>query len=72
MEIDKSHFYVDFSDRDDLSNDEKAALEMIQASLRPIERVDVLLQYVIDGKISPEQFETMTGLSYCFQDSILE
>lgn len=63
---DKSQYYIDFSDRDNLSNDEKAALERIQEIYRPIERVDLLLEYKVQGKITADEFEKMTGLPYNF------
>lgn len=66
VQYDKSQYYVDFSSRDNLTNDEKNALEKIQESLRPIERVDLLLEYKIQGKITADEFETMTGLPYNF------
>lgn len=66
IQYDKSAYYIDFSNRDNLSNDEKIALEKIQEMYRPIERVDLLLEYKISGKISTDDFETMTGLPYTF------
>lgn len=63
---DKSQYYVDFSDRDNLTNDEKIALEKIQELYRPIERVDLLLEYKVQGKITADEFETMTGIPYNF------
>ena len=66
IQYDKSAYYIDFSNRDNLSNDEKIALEKIQEMYRPIERVDLLLEYKMSGKISTDDFETMTGLPYTF------
>ena len=66
IQYDKSAYYIDFSNRDNLSNDEKIALEKIQEMYRPIERVDLLLEYKISGKITTDDFETMTGLPYTF------
>lgn len=63
---DKSQYYVDFSNHDGLSNAEKSALEQIQQTLRPIERVELLLEYKIQGKISSDEYETMTGVPYNF------
>lgn len=61
---DKSHYYIDFSSNDKLSDDEKTALERIQSLYRPIERVDFLIEYIVQGKINSDEFETMTGLPY--------
>ena len=61
---DKSQYYVDFSNNDKLTNDEKNALEKIQEMYRPIERVDFLIDYKIQGKITADEYETMTGLPY--------
>lgn len=66
IEYDKSAYYVDFIDRDNLTNDEKVALERIQEMYRPIERVDLLLEYTINKKITTDDFEKMTGLPYTF------
>ena len=66
ISYDKSQYYIDFGDRDYLTNDEKIALENIQALYRPIERVDYLLEYRAQGKITADEFETMTGLPYEF------
>lgn len=63
---DKSKYYVDFSDRDNLTNDEKLALAKIQEIYRPIERVEFLIDYKVQGKITADEFETMTGLPYTF------
>ena len=66
MTYDKSQYYVDFSDHTNLSNDEKVNLEKIQELYRPIERVDYLLEYKIQNKITSDESETMTGLPYNF------
>lgn len=66
QQYDKSAYYIDFSDRENLTNDEKLALERIQSTFRPIERVEFLLEYKIQGKISADEFEKMTGLPYNF------
>lgn len=63
---DKSHYYIDFSDNSLLSNDEKIALERIQETYRPVERVEFLLDYKTAGKITADEFEVMTGLPYNF------
>ena len=41
IEYDKSQYYVDFSNHENLTNDEKNALDKIQQMYRPVERVDV-------------------------------
>lgn len=66
VQYDKSQYYVDFSDHENLSNDEKKSLETIQEMFRPIERVDLLLEYKVQGKITADEFEKMTGLPYNF------
>lgn len=63
---DKSHYYIDFSNHENLTNDEKKALETIQQMYRPIERVDLLIEYRVNGKITADEYETMTGLPYNF------
>ena len=63
---DKSHYYVDFTKNSLLSDDEKVALERIQETYRPVERVEFLLDYKAAGKITADEFEQMTGLPYNF------
>ena len=64
MLYDKSQYYVDFSNRDNLSNEDKKNLETIQSSYRPIERVDFLTDYRLTGKITNDDYEKMTGVPY--------
>lgn len=63
---DKSAYYVDFSNRTNLTDAEKTALESIQNLYRPIERVEFLIDYRAQDKITADDFETMTGLPYNF------
>ena len=58
--------YINFSSRDDLTDDDKKALQEIQEFHLPIERVDPLLEFKYAGKITTDDFETMTGLPYSF------
>jgi len=67
QQYDKSFYYIDFSGRDNLTDDEKKALEEIQNSYRPIERVELLLEYRITDKITADEFEQMTGLPYNYE-----
>lgn len=64
IQYDKSHYYVDFTNHENLTNDEKSALDKIQQSYRPMERVDLLIGYKIQGKITADEFEKMTGVPY--------
>ncbi len=66
IQYDKSAYYVDFSNRENLTNDEKQSLEKIQELYRPIERVDFLLDFRALGKITSDDYETMTGLPYSY------
>lgn len=66
VQYDKSQYYVDFSNHDSLTTDEKNSLERIQQMFRPIERVDLLLDYKAQGKITADEYEKMTGLPYNF------
>ena len=66
IQYDKSQYYIDFSNNDNLTNDEKSALERIQSTYRPMERVDFLIEYKVSGKITSDEFEKMTGLPYDF------
>lgn len=61
---DNSVYYVDFSNNDKLTNDEKNALEKIQKEYRPIERAEFLVAYRIQEKITADEFEIMTGIPY--------
>lgn len=64
MAYDKSQYYIDFSNNDKLTTDEKNALEKIQALYKPIERVTYLVEYLVNSKITCDDFETMTGIPY--------
>lgn len=64
IQYDKSQYYVDFSDRDNLTKDEKIALERIQEMYKPIERVNFLIEYKVSCKITADDFEKMTGIPY--------
>lgn len=66
QQYDKSYYYIDFSNHENLTEDEKKALEMIQQMYRPMERVDLLLSYKVSGKITADEYEKMTGLPYTF------
>jgi len=63
---DLSTFYIDFSDNILMTDDEKVAIERIQQEFRPIERTELLLEYLAEKKITDDQFEKMTGLPYLF------
>ena len=67
VQYDKSQYYIDFNNHNNLTNDEKSALEKIQQLYRPIERVDLLIEYKVTGKITADEFEKMTGLPYSFE-----
>lgn len=58
--------YIDFSDRENLTTTERKALYTIQKLYKPIERVDFLLEYMADGKLTNDDFEYMTGLPYTY------
>ena len=64
VQYDKSQYYIDFSNHANLTNDEKMALEAIQLQYRPLERVTYLIEYRIQGKITADEYETMTGVPY--------
>ena len=66
MACDLSQYYIDFSNHDKLTIDEKNALEVIQRQYRPLERVTYLMEYKIMGKITADEYETMTGVPYEF------
>lgn len=61
---DISAFYIDFSDHPNLTDEEKKALHTIQETYRPLERVDLLVDYRVSNKITSDEFEKMTGLPY--------
>ena len=66
IQYDKSMYYVDFSKNAMLTDEEKNALEKIQELYRPIERVPFLNEYRIEGKISADEYEQMTGIPYSY------
>jgi hypothetical protein len=63
---DKSKFYIDFSSRPNISDDDKKKLEDIQNNYRPIERSELLNEFRVNGTITSDEYETMTGLPYDF------
>lgn len=62
--LDLSQYYIDFSNRDNLTDVEKNDLKNIQDTYRPIERVEYLNDYRLMGKITEDDYETMTGVPY--------
>lgn len=62
--LDLSRYYVDFSNRSDLTDTDKDNLKTIQDTYRPIERVEYLNEYRLMGKITEDDYETMTGVPY--------
>jgi len=63
---DKSFFYVDFSNRDNLTDDQKVALERIQELYLPLERAAFLSEYRNLGLITSDDYEQITGIPYNF------
>lgn len=57
-------YFVDFSDSKLLTEEEKINIKDIQDKYRPMERVDFLMDYRTQGKITEDEFETMTGVPY--------
>jgi len=64
---DESKYYIDFSNRENLNDYEKETLENIQKNYKPIERVDLVMEFVVDGRISVDDFEALTGLIYSYR-----
>lgn len=63
IQYDEGQYYIDFSDRDNLTSEDKEALENIQ-TYRPMERVDFLSDYLLSGKITDDDYEKMTGIPF--------
>ena len=64
--VDKSHYYIDFSSSDKLTDEEKIALERIQELYRPVERAELLNEYRVQGKLTDDEYITLTGIPYAF------
>lgn len=62
-----SKFFIDFSFHDDLTEEEKRDLEQIQENFRPMERVEYLIPYRLEGKLTDDEFEQLTGVPYGFE-----
>lgn len=62
-----SKFFIDFSSHDNLTDDEKRDLEQIQENFRPMERVEYLIPYRLEGKLTDDEFEQLTGVPYGFE-----
>lgn len=61
---DKSYYYVDFSERENLTEDQKVALENIQKIYLPIDRAAFLSEYRAMGLITNDDFHFCTGIPY--------
>jgi len=64
---DESKYYIDFSNRENLNDNEKQTLETIQKNYKPIERVDLIMEFIINDKITIDDFEALTGLIYSYR-----
>ena len=62
----ENDYYIDFTDRQNLSDNDKKTLEEIQKKYRPVERAEYLNEFVYSGKITTDDMETMTGIPYSF------
>ena len=67
ISYDISKYYVDFSKRENLTEFEKETLENIQKNYKPIERIDLINEFIINGKITIDDFESLTGLIYSYR-----
>lgn len=66
MAYDPSRYYIDFAQRNNLSDDQKISLEKIQQTYLPLERAPYLAEYRVNNFITDDDYETMTGIPYCF------
>jgi hypothetical protein len=64
--LDKSYYYIDFTDNQKLTSDQKLALQRIQELYLPFERAAFLGEYRSDGLITDEDYSTMTGIPWNF------
>lgn len=67
MKYNPADYYIDFSDRADMSDTDKIALERIQKTYLPIERATFLQDYRYMGKITDDEYEKMTGIPYRYE-----
>ena len=65
--FDKSYYYVDFSKRNNLTDDQKIALERIQEVYLPIERAAFLSEYRAFELITDDDYRTLTGIPYIYE-----
>lgn len=66
MKYNPANYYVDFSNRSNLSDVDKKALQNIQELYLPLVRAEYLQEYRASGKINDDDFERMTGIPYKF------
>lgn len=59
---DKNKYKIDFSNDPRMSEEDKQILSNIQENYNPIERADYLIDYRNEGKITDDEFETLTSL----------
>ena len=63
---DASFYQIDFSHSTLLTDEEKTSLEKIQQEFRPVERAEFLLEYLVQGKITQDDFTTLTGIPLAY------
>lgn len=61
---DLSYYAVDFSNHKNLEQDDIDKLHQIQKDYRPMERAEHLSEFKLLGKITSDEYETMTGIPY--------
>lgn len=64
--FEKNNYIVDFENNEKLTTKDKEELKEIQEKYYPIERTEHLTEFYLDGKITDDEYETLTTVP--FQD----
>ena len=60
----KEDYGIDFQYRDGLSQDDVIALMDIQDKYKPVDRIEYLLKFRAQNKITDDDLEKLTGIPY--------
>lgn len=60
----KNDYFIDFNEREELDPMDIQALMEIQETYRPVDRVEYLLRFRAEEKITDDDLEKLTGIPY--------
>lgn len=60
----RNDYFIDFTQREELEQEDVQRLMEIQETYRPVDRVEYLLRFRAEEKISDDDLEKLTGIPY--------